>query len=301
VAQASQAHGFRFCLIWTCIAEMAPPVAYDIADMARLKHVEEMWQISREPMYAGDRALQHQALPCDLPHKVTLQSVTCSLMLAHGDVLAHNKGLNPTQTPCREKEVKVGKCIGVVEVPMHNKEITPTPTYCREKQVQVGKSIIEDKQEMTSLVVRNLPGSCTQEDLMMQWPNHDGAIDLLYMPRKTKDQIQNIAFINFTSNAAAHAFRSCWHGQQLSHGVGDPTTRLNVGFAKVQGQAAILSLLKKRRVGRMQRQYQPILFQQGVRMSLGNTLVAAWKQKTAESECCNLSIEPFQFGVLYSL
>merc|ERR1719219_3181604 len=184
---------------------------------------------------------------------------------------------------------------------MHSKGLTPTRTPGREKAVQVGKSIMEDKQEITSLVVRNLPESCTQDDLMLDWPNHDGAIDLLYMPRKTKDQTQNIAFINFTSNAAAHAFRSRWHGQHLSHDVGDRTIRLNVGFSKVQGQAAILSLLKKRRVDRMQSQYQPILFHKGVRMSLGNTLAATDNQKKAESQHRSLAIEPLQFGVVYSL
>jgi len=133
---------------------------------------------------------------------------------------------------------------------------------------------------------------------MLEWPNHDGAVDLLYMPRKTKDQTQNIAFINFTSNAAARAFRKRWHGQLLSPGAGNTSTRLNVGFAKVQGQAAILSLLKKRRVGRVQPQYQPILFQKGVRMSLGNTLAATDKQKTAESQNGSLASKALQSDTL---
>merc|ERR1712008_242122 len=115
-------------------------------------------------------------------------------------------------------------------------------------------------------------------------------------------QKQNIAFINLTSNAAARAFKRRWHRQHLSHGVGDSTQQqLNIEFAKVQGQTAILSLLKKRRVGRLQSRYQPILFQKGVRMSLGNTLATTDNQKTAGSQDRSVAIEPFQFGVLYSL
>jgi len=214
------------------------------------------------------------------------------------EVPKHSNGLTPTQAPCWEKEVQVGKRTDLVEVPMHHKGITHSRTPGREKEVQEGKNNTDDKGEMTSLVVRNLPESCTQEDLMLEWPNHDGAVDLLYMPRKTKDQAQNIAFINFTSNAAARAFRKRWHGQLLSQGAGNPSRRLNVGFAKVQSQAAILSLLKKRRVGRVQPQYQPILFQKGVRMSLGDTLVTTDKQKTAELQNGSLASKPLQSDTL---
>jgi len=335
------------------------PLAKDVDQMACLKHVQEKRQVNHQPMYVGDKAVHHQALPCDLPQKVALQSVTRSQTLAaHGDVLKRNRRITPAGTPHQEKEIRVGKCVGIVEVPEHSKGITPTqaprreteatvgkrtgvvaPTHStgitptqapcwekdvqvgkrtdiveevpmhskgitpsrtpgQEKEVQVGKNNMDDKEEMTSLVVRNLPESCTQEDLMLEWPNHDGAVDLLYMPRKTKDQAQNIAFINFTSNAAARAFRKRWHGQLLSPGAGNTSTRLNVGFAKVQGQAAILSLLKKRRVGRVQPQYQPILFQKGVRMSLGNTLAATDKQKTAESQNGSLASKALQSDTL---
>jgi hypothetical protein len=267
---------------------------HDVADMPGLKYVAQTRHINWEPMYAGDRSLHHRVLPCDLPQKVALQRVTHSPFAVNGEVLT------PTRRPCREKEAQVGKSI--VEVPMHNKGITPTQPPCREGEVGVGKRIMEDKENMTSLVVRNLPESCTCEDLMLEWPNYDCAIDLLYMPQKNKGQTHNIAFINFTSNAAARAFKSRWHRQYLSHGVGDNTQQqLNIDVAKVQGQTAILSLLKKRRVGRLQKQYQPILFQKGVRMSLGNTLATTDKQKTAGSQDRSVAIEPFQFGVLYSL
>jgi len=136
---------------------------------------------------------------------------------------------------------------------------------------------------------------------MLEWHNRDGAMDLLYMPCKTKGQTHNIAFINFSSNAAACAFKSCWHGKYFSHGVGDCSMRLNISFSKVQGQSAILSLLKKRRVGRMQSQYQPILFQEGVKLSLGNSLAATDNHKTAESQYGKLPFEPFHYGVTLSL
>jgi hypothetical protein len=193
------------------------------------------------------------------------------------------------------KELAMGKSI--VEVPMQKEVITATQLPCREDEVQMGKCMVEDKQEMTSLVVRNIPECYTREDLMLEWPNDNCAIDLLYMPQKNKGQTHNIAFINFSSNAAARAFRSHWHRQHLSHGVGDSTQQhLNIDFAKVQGQTAILSMLKKRRVGRLQSRYQPILFQSGVRMSLGNTLAATDKQTTAGSQHRSVAIEPFQAG-----
>jgi hypothetical protein len=276
------------------------PLMYEVADMPGLKYVAQTRPINHQPMYAGYKSLHHRVLPCDLPQKVVLQSVAHSLVGACVQVPMHNQGITSTRTPCREKEVRVRKSI--VEVPMHKAEISPTQTPCREEEVQVDKRLMEDKQEMTSLVVQNLPASCTREDLMSEWPNHDCAIDLLYMPRKTKGQTQNIAFVNFTSNAAASAFKRRWHRQHLSHGVRDSTQQqLNIEFAKVQGRTAILSLLKKRRVGRMQSQYQPILFQEGVRMSLDKTVAATDKQKTAQSQCRSVAIEPFQFGVVCSL
>jgi len=155
--------------------------------------------------------------------------------------------------------------------------------------------VSENNAKLTSLVVRNIPASCTQESLMVEWPNNDGSYDLLYKPRSTKQQGQTCAFINFTSHAAAQAFKNRWHGQRLNHGTEESGKRLNVSFARVQGRDAMLSLYKKRRVGRMKGPYQPIVFQSGVRMDLDNALAAVSKQSTTDA-----AGGPFEVGVVYS-
>jgi len=129
------------------------------------------------------------------------------------------------------------------------------------------------KEDSKTVVVRNLPNCCTQESLLLEWPAKRNRYDILYMPRNSSNaQCSNFAFINFTTREAAQAFKNEWHGKQLKNTADEKSKRLNVAIAKVQGRDAILALLKKRRVGRMQSQNQPMVFKSGTAVQLGTAL-----------------------------
>jgi len=130
------------------------------------------------------------------------------------------------------------------------------------------------KEDSKTVVVRNLPNCCTQESLLLDWPAKTNGYDILYMPSNSgNEQCSNFAFINFTTREAAQAFKNGWHGRQLKNTVDEKSKRvLNVAIANVQGRDAILALFKKRRVGRMQSQNQPMVFKSGTAVQLGTAL-----------------------------
>jgi len=149
---------------------------------------------------------------------------------------------------------------------------------CQEKP---SKHTVEND-ELT-LVVRNIPESYTQEGLLLEWPSKSNSYNLLYMPRSSSnDRGASHAFINFTAAAAALAFKNKWHGKLLKETT-EKGTKLNVSIAKVQGSSAILALLKRRRVGRMQSQNQPKLFKDGIPVCLNTMLAEADKEETEEN------------------
>mmetsp|Transcript_55362 Transcript_55362/g.101589 ORF Transcript_55362/g.101589 Transcript_55362/m.101589 type:complete len:421 (-) Transcript_55362:130-1392(-) len=123
----------------------------------------------------------------------------------------------------------------------------------------------------TTLMVRNIPVMYTQEMLLMEWPNNN-TYDFLYLPYSCSMQ-RNLtyAFINFTSTAAACEFKKKWQKTRLAHYMARKP--LNISFADLQGRDDNLLQLKKKRFWRIKiKQCQPIIFENGERISLAQAL-----------------------------
>jgi len=90
-----------------------------------------------------------------------------------------------------------------------------------------------------TLVVRNVPWSYNQEDLLAEWPP-DGTYDYFHLPYHfNQDRPLGFAYINFVTYEAAAAFMQKWHGRFLSHRSGRST--LHIAVAKVQGRGPNLA------------------------------------------------------------
>lgn len=111
---------------------------------------------------------------------------------------------------------------------------------------------------VTTLLVR-LGRFAKQDELIALWPPELYSYNFLYLPfnanlRRASGQ----AFINFTSNAAAVAFRDKWHGAIIGSRRLAPTRIL---VADVQGFAGNLRALRDRSVEDIiQEKYLPAVF-----------------------------------------
>lgn len=85
----------------------------------------------------------------------------------------------------------------------------------------------------TTLMVRNIPPTYTQERLLLEWVP-DGTYDLLYAPRNERNMRPlGYAFINFLLHDYALQFQAKWHGMYLkNHG---NTKYLDISVANLQG------------------------------------------------------------------
>lgn len=111
---------------------------------------------------------------------------------------------------------------------------------------------------VTTLIIRNIPRNYTQEMLLREWPI-DGSYDFLYMPPDKRCAAgAGYAFVNFRSEALATEFKATWHRRRL----GDAQHTLSIIPADIQGLAANLRQLKKKRVSRIaQRGWEPIILE----------------------------------------
>mmetsp|Transcript_41474 Transcript_41474/g.120000 ORF Transcript_41474/g.120000 Transcript_41474/m.120000 type:complete len:387 (-) Transcript_41474:451-1611(-) len=104
---------------------------------------------------------------------------------------------------------------------------------------------------VTTLVVQNLPGRYTHEDLQEVWPL-DGSYDYMHLPYNIlQKRPLGYIFVNFVTHELAVAFQRRWHGKML------PNSRsrkpLDVAAAEVQGRLANLQLLKTRKLGQLEK------------------------------------------------
>jgi hypothetical protein len=97
---------------------------------------------------------------------------------------------------------------------------------------------------ITSVVVRNIPSRYTAEMLLEEWPIM-GTYDILYLPtHAARNRCAGYAFINFTSSAAAHAFRDTWRKQHLDHFRSSKNKALSISFS-VQGRDKFIQLFNE--------------------------------------------------------
>lgn len=125
----------------------------------------------------------------------------------------------------------------------------------------------------TTLMIRNIPMTYSQEALALEWPNN-GSYDFFYLPCSANMQRnKTYAFINFTSSRAAFEFKLRWEKGRLSQF----TTRkaLSITCADVQGQdETLLKLCRKRQWRLKVKECQPLIFDKnGVSITLEEAFV----------------------------
>jgi len=111
----------------------------------------------------------------------------------------------------------------------------------------------DDEPPPTTLVIRNLPAACTTQQLLDELGSHGvlSHVDFCYVPFNISAKSgKGFGFVNFSSAAAAAAFRHTWHGRTEFRGealVG----RMNVSPANVQGKEANAAAWRSVRGGRI--------------------------------------------------
>jgi len=114
---------------------------------------------------------------------------------------------------------------------------------------------------VTTLIVRNIPYSCTQADLQEEWPMNHFPYDYLHLPLDARNRPLGYAYINFVLPIHASAFHVRWHGQFLTkHHF---SKSLSVTVAHRQGKHANLTCVK----GNNLRVGVPALFQGGIKLT----------------------------------
>jgi hypothetical protein len=113
--------------------------------------------------------------------------------------------------------------------------------------------------DVRTLIVRNIPARCSQDQLLDFWPPH-GSYNLLHLPYSyTLRRNVGYAFVNFISKEALFEFREEWRGKMLMPSAG--AKRLDIGIAEVQGLVANLRHMKrsKKNYRVRNRQHMPII------------------------------------------
>lgn len=114
---------------------------------------------------------------------------------------------------------------------------------------------------VTTLIIRNIPYSCTQTDLQEEWPIRRFAYDYLHLPLDTRNRPLGYAYVNFVEPVQASAFQLRWHGRFLpKHHF---SKSLSVTVAHRQGKHANLLCVK----GNNLKAGVPVLFHGGIRLT----------------------------------
>jgi len=96
----------------------------------------------------------------------------------------------------------------------------------------------------TTVVVKNLPGRYTLEDVLRLWPV-DHTFDFMHAPyHRLHRRPMGFVFINFLTHELALAFQRRWHGTMIP-----PGGPLEVYASDVQGRRRSLQMLKTSRIG----------------------------------------------------
>lgn len=118
----------------------------------------------------------------------------------------------------------------------------------------------------TTVVVRNVPKRCSQEDFLAMVRIH-GMFDYFHLPYNLLHQrLLGYGFVNFCSHEMALAFQEEWHGRVLARAAGQKP--LNIATASTQGWHTCLARVKFRKVNLLaQAGYLPLIYRDGAWLS----------------------------------
>jgi hypothetical protein len=111
------------------------------------------------------------------------------------------------------------------------------------------------KSEVTSMMIRNLPYSLTQQKLTdaLDATGFAGTYDFCYLPHKFSDH-KNVgyAFVNFVNADIAKEFQQAWHQDRSNiFNASDMRKALNVTEAVLQGKKANMQKAQSKKMGRV--------------------------------------------------
>jgi len=133
-----------------------------------------------------------------------------------------------------------------------------------------------------TLIVRNVPWTYSQEDLLLVWPP-DGTYDYLHTPYHFfNDRTVGHAYINFITYEAAAAFQERWHGRYLPQR--DTKNTLDISVATVQGRGPILARIAEDRIPVLvEKHFLPMLLD-GERRLCTHEVLAEWRRSRPSGE-----------------
>lgn len=111
----------------------------------------------------------------------------------------------------------------------------------------------EQKEDITTLMVRNLPHNLTQRSLLEELDNSgfEGLYDFVYMPGSfTARRTNGYAFVNFISPISVAPFMGAWH-RSRRFGLTEHDPLLNISPASVQGLKANVAKWTGQRMNRI--------------------------------------------------
>jgi len=135
---------------------------------------------------------------------------------------------------------------------------------------------------VTTLIIRNIPYSCSQADLEEEWLMRDFPYDYLHLPLDARNRPLGYAYINFILPIHASAFHSRWHGRFLTkHHF---AKSLSVTVAHRQGAHVNLMCVK----GNNLKVGVPALFRGGNKLTNEEVLqVIHMVKRSAMQQCCS--------------
>jgi len=115
---------------------------------------------------------------------------------------------------------------------------------------------------VTTLMIRNLPYSLTQQELLQAVDDAGcaGECDFLYLPHKFKEHKNlGFAFVNFKDAEVASKFSADWH-HTYRFKMGSMHKPLNISAAAVQGRAANEKAANSHKMGRVKNNFfRPVM------------------------------------------
>jgi len=215
---------------------------------------------------------QRETPPQSVPLRASLPPETAPRPLTSTASSTFKARVAPT---ARRLETTDGHRGDVIQIfpPMlrRNRQLHPLPSWAR------------------TLIVRNVPWRCNQDDLIHMWPP-DGTYDYFHTPYHFfNDRPLGVAYLNFTTIEAAVAFQDRWHGRYLS--ALDTKRTLDITVANVQGRGPNLARIVKENIPTLaEKHFLPILLDGKRRMGTHETIAELNRFCTAKASKPRLGV-----------
>jgi hypothetical protein len=157
-------------------------------------------------------------------------------------------------------KIKPQQVVSNVEVALE--EAASTEQLATLPKIPTRESI--DNNNVTTLMIRNLPYTLTQQELLqaLDGSGFAGLYDFFYLPHKFKEHKNlGFAFVNFLTPESAATFSNDWH-HTFRFKMGSMHKPLNISAAAVQGRAANERAANSHKMGRVKNNFfRPVVMQ----------------------------------------